>query len=120
SRHRGGLLEPTGPIAAFVRGDNRRLIDREAQALRRSEKRVLLIEPHADDLRVMGFNYMSRRRLDEVVRCAIRTTTESLRGTELGDQLSALPRARAERLRRPNTKPSSWPEELFPPARRSA
>jgi NTE family protein len=120
SRHRGGLLDPTGPIAAFVRGDNRRLIDREALALRRNGRRILLIEPHADDLRVMGFNYMSRRRLERVVECAIRTTTDSLRGTELGARLSALPRGPADRLRRPSTNPSSWPEELFPPARRSA
>jgi NTE family protein len=120
SRHRGGLLEPSGPIASLVRGDNRRLIDREAQALRRIGKRVQLIEPHADDLRVMGFNYMSGRRLDQIVNCAIRTTTDSLRGTELGDRLSALPHARADRLRRPKSKPSSWPDGLFPPARQSA
>jgi NTE family protein len=120
SRHRGGLLEPTGPIAAFVRGDNRRLVDREAIALRRSGRPVLLIEPHADDIRAMGYNYMSRKNPARVLECAVRTTTSSLRDTRLGEQLSSLPRGPVERVRRPETSPSSWPAELFPPSRRSA
>jgi NTE family protein len=120
SRHRGGLLEPTGRLAAFVRGDNRRLVDREALALRRNGRRVLLIEPHADDIRAMGYNYMSRRSSGRVMECAVTTTTASLRDTRLGEQLSALPRGRVERLRRPDTSPSNWPAELFPPAQRSA
>jgi NTE family protein len=120
SRHRGGLLAPSGPIAAFVRGDNRRLIDREVRALRRKGKRVLLIEPQADDLQVMGFNYMSRRNLDQVVGCAIKVTTRALRQSEMGAHLSALPSGPADRLRRPSSNPSTWPSELFPPVRRSA
>lgn len=120
SRHRGGLLQPSGPVAAFFRGDNRRLVDREVLALRRQGKRVLLIEPQADDLRAMGFNYMSRRKPGRVLDCGVRTTTASLRGSKLGAELSSLPRGRAERLSRPETKPSSWPPELFPPGRQAA
>lgn len=120
SRYRGGFFEPTGPIASVVRGDNRRLVDREKLALERLGKRVLLIEPCADDLKVMGFNYMSRRKLDRVVATAVRTMTGSLRGTELGRVLSALPKGAPDRLRRPRQSPSRWPADLFPPARRSA
>ena len=120
SQYRGGLLGPTGPIAAFVRGDNRRLLDREALALKRAGKRVVLIEPRAEDLRVMGFNYMSRRNLDRVVDTAVRTVGASLRGTELGKLLSSLPPGPPDRLRRPRRAPSSWPDELFPPVRRTA
>jgi hypothetical protein len=120
SRHRGGLLQPSGPVAAFFRGDNRRLVDREVLALKRKGKRVLLIEPQGDDLRAMGYNYMSRRKPGLVLECAVRTTTASLRGSKLGAQLSSLPRGRAERLSRPETKPSSWPPELFPPGRQAA
>jgi NTE family protein len=120
SRHRGRLLQPSGPIAAFFRGDNRRLVDREVLALRRKEKRVLLLEPQADDLRAMGFNYMSRRTPSRVLECAVRTTTASLRGSNLGAELSSLPRGRADRLSRPDTKPSSWPAKLFPPWRQVA
>jgi NTE family protein len=120
SRYRSGLLGPTGPLAALMRGDSRGTIDRETLALKRAGKRVLLLEPHADDLRVMGYNYMSRRGLDRVVECAIRTTTSSLTGTELGRRLSALPPGRPDRLRRPASSPSRWPAKLFPPAVRSA
>ncbi len=120
SRYRGGLLQPSGPIAAFVRGDNRRLLDREALALKGSGRRVMLVEPHADDLKVMGFNYMSRRNLDRVADTAVRTTTAALRGTQLGRALSALPAGSPDRLRRPQGSPSGWPVELFPPGRLSA
>jgi NTE family protein len=120
SRYRGGLFEPTGPIASFVRGDNRHLMDREVLALERKGKDVLLIEPKKEDLQVMGLNSMSRRRLDEVVNCALQSTTRELRDTQLGDQLAILPAGPDNRLRRPTTKPSSWPAKLFPPARRSA
>jgi NTE family protein len=120
SRHHGGFLEPTGPIAAFIRGDNQRMLDREALALRRAGKRVMLVEPHADDLKVMGFNYMTRRNLDRVAETAARTTTAALRGTELGRVLRALPAGSPDRLRRPQGSPSGWPVELFPPGRQSA
>lgn len=120
SRYRGGLFEPTGPIASLVRGDNRRLLDRETLALERSGKRVVVMEPHADDLRVMGFNYMSRRHLDRVVETAAKTMSASLRGTELGRLLASLPPGGPDRLRRPHRKPSTWPRELFPPVRRTA
>jgi NTE family protein len=120
SRHRGGLLQPSGPVAAFFRGDNRRLIDREVIALRRNGKRVLLIEPQADDLRAMGYNYMSRKTPRRVLESAMRTTTASLRGSKLGAELASLPRGRADRLSRPDTKPSSWPSNLFPPRRQVA
>jgi NTE family protein len=120
SRHHGRLLEPTGPIAAFVRGDNQRMLDREATGLRHAGKRVMLVEPNADDLTVMGLNYMKRRNLDRVAETAARTTTAALRGTELGRVLRALPAGSPDRLRRPQGSPSGWPVELFPPGRQSA
>ncbi len=120
SRVRGGWFEPTGPIAALVRGDNRKLIDREVAALERLGKHVFLIEPQADDLMAMGFNYMSRRGLDRIVKTAVRTTTAALKGTALGRRLSALPSGHEDRLRRPETDPANWPDELFPPVRRTA
>lgn len=120
TRHRGGLLDAAGPIAAFVRGDNRRLVDRETLSLKRAGKRVVLIEPRVDDLEVMGFNYMSRRHLDRIAETAARSTTAMLRGSVAGRILSRLPGGRPDRLRRPSGPPSTWPTELFPPSRRSA
>ncbi len=95
-------------------------MDREAGALRRAGKRVFLIEPSANDLRIMGFNYMSRRRLDQVAAAGQRTTVDALRAGELGTQLRTLPRGAPVRLRRPDSDPSAWPKDLFPPERRSA
>jgi NTE family protein len=120
SRFRGGLLEPTGRIAAFLRGDNRRLIDREALLLERAGKQVIVLEPNADDLHVMGFNYMSRKHLDRVMETAVKSTKAALRGTEPGRVLSMLPAGRPDRLRRPGGSPANWPADLFPPVRRSA
>jgi NTE family protein len=120
SRHRGGLLEPTGPLAALVRGDNRQIIDREKRLLERSGKQVLLIEPSAEDLEVMGLNYMSRRRVDGALRSAVKTTGSALRHSELASALESLPSGAAERIRRPDSSPSTWPAELFPPRLRTA
>jgi NTE family protein len=120
SRHRGRLLESTGPIAGFFRGDNRGLIDREVLLLERAGKQVILLEPSAADLDMMGFNYMSRKHLDRVTDAAVKSTTAVLRGTEQGRALSMLPAGRPDRLRRPHGGPASWPADLFPPARRSA
>jgi NTE family protein len=115
SLHRGGLFSPTGPIASAFRGDNRHVIEREATMLRRTGKRVFVVQPNAEDIAVMGFNYMSRRRLDRVAETAFRTTSEALDGTKLGRLLRSLPRGAGFRLRRPDSDPSTWPTGLFPP-----
>jgi NTE family protein len=120
SRHRGHIFESTGPIANFVRGSNKSMVDRELGALQRAGKRVILVEPRAEDLKIMGLNYMSTRRLAQIVKTAVRTTSAALRGTELGRQLKDLPSGARDRLRRPSGRPSSWPSDLFPPVRRSS
>jgi NTE family protein len=56
SRHRGNWFESTGAIASFVRGGNQVILDREVHALQSAGKRVLLVEPSAEDLKAMGFN----------------------------------------------------------------
>jgi NTE family protein len=90
SPHRGGLLEPTGRIASVVRGSGRSRLLRDARRLEQAGKRVLLLEPGAEALRVMGYNYMSGSRRDQVVATALRTTIAALRGSELGRSLSSL------------------------------
>lgn len=117
TRERGGLLSAAGPLAALVRGDNRRMIDREAQVLRRAGKQVVLLEPRAADLRLMGLNYMSRRRLDRVVEAAVVSVTAMLRRSPVAELFADLPAGAAERVRRPITDPAEWPEDLFPARR---
>jgi NTE family protein len=120
SRVHGGVFEPTGRLASLVRGNNQKQVERECAALEREGKRVLLIQPHHADIKVMGFNYMSRRNVDRVVESAVRTTTATLLGTDIGRRLRTLPSGSPARLRRPSQDPSQWPAELFPPLRRSA
>lgn len=120
SLYRGDLFSPTGPIASLFRGDNRHVIEREAKALRRSGKQVFVVQPNAEDIKVMGYNYMSRSRLDRVASTAFRTTSRALEGTELGRRLRELPRGARARMRRPDSDPSTWPDGLFPPQLRSA
>jgi hypothetical protein len=80
---------------------------------------VFVVQPNAEDIKVMGFNYMSRSRLDRVATTAFRTTSKVLEGTELGRRLRELPRGAHVRVRRPDSDPSIWPEGLFPPELRS-
>jgi NTE family protein len=120
SQDRGRWFESTGSIASFVRGDNRVILDREIRSLQRAGKRVLLLEPSAEDLRVMGFNYMSRSRVNQIVKTAARTTSAALRKDDVGRPLRELPAGARDRLRRPPGHPSTWPSDLFPPLRRTA
>ena len=120
SLYRGGPFSPTGRIASLFRGDNRRVIEREATALRRSGKHVFVIQPNAEDIKVMGFNYMRRSRLDRVAATAFRTTSRVLEDGELGHRLRELPRGAPVRMRRPDSESSTWPEGLYPPQLRSA
>jgi len=68
----------------------------------------------------MGLNYMSRRRANRVMRSAVATTTAALRDLEATAVLRRLPSGSADRVRRPSSSPASWPDELFPPERRTA
>lgn len=120
SRYRGRWFESTGALADFVRGGNRVILGREVRALRRAGKRVLVIDPSAEDLKAMGFNYMRGSGLEQVVKTAVRTTSAALRRTEIGAILRQLPAGAEERLRPPSADPSTWPAELFPPVRRTA
>ena len=90
SPHRGRFFEPTGSIATAVRGGARARLLRDARLLREAGKRVLLLEPGAEDVRVMGYNYLSGRRRDRVLAGALRTTAAALRGTALGREISSL------------------------------
>ncbi len=120
SRHRGGLLSASGPIASFVRGDQRTVIDRDVARLRDAGKRVILFEPGAEDLAVMGYNYMNGRNAVRIAETAFATATAALRSADAARELWSLPRGARHRLSRPKGAPATWPADLFPPQRRSA
>jgi NTE family protein len=107
-------------LAARMRSDAGRRLGSEAKRLREAGVEVVLIQPTADDLRVMGSNLMNRRRRPEVVKTAVRTVTEKLRQTPLGERLSeVLEPGHPLLVRRPEER-SSWEDLRAAAARRFA
>ena len=66
-------------VAARFRAQAGRRLGREAKKLREHGTEVLILQPTAEDLAVMGTNFMARDRREVVVERAIRTTARQLR-----------------------------------------
>jgi NTE family protein len=66
-------------VAAAMRRAAGKRLEHEAAKLRARGTEVLLLEPTADDLAVMGANYMARHRREQVLERARRTTAMRLR-----------------------------------------
>src|SRR3954464_2487409 len=71
--------EPGGGPQGKLRAANGRRLGHEARKLRAAGTEVVLLQPTAEDLAVMGSNPMSSRRRNAVIETAIRTTTRQLR-----------------------------------------
>src|SRR5436190_2884092 len=67
-----------GPRAALSAAAARRL-GREARKVRAAGAELVIVEPTAEDVAVMGSNPMSRRRRNEIIATAMRTTAARLR-----------------------------------------
>jgi NTE family protein len=86
---------PSERLGAAMRAASGRRVGREARKLRESGTEVLLIQPSAEDIGVMGVNYMARGRRAAVTEQATRSTALALRdmrGTDV-----TLPGARRRR-----------------------
>lgn len=66
-------------VAAVMRKQAGRRLGAEAKKLRERGTDVLLLQPTADDLALMGPNLMARDRREAVIERAIRTTARQLR-----------------------------------------
>lgn len=111
SRHRPHGLKPTARVGALIRSGAGRRLAREARTLRERGTEVVLLQPTARDLRIMGNNYMSGRRRNEVIQTAIETVTEQVRQADNWTLLRDLPAGQPYRLRRPEGIPESeWAE----------
>ena len=66
-------------VAARFRDQAGRRLGREAKKLRDRGTEVLILQPTAEDLSIMGTNLMARDRREAVVERAIRTTARQLR-----------------------------------------
>jgi NTE family protein len=70
---------PAERVAAVARAQSGRRLGREAKKLRDQGTDVLILQPTAEDLAIMGTNFMARDRREQVVERAIRTTGRQLR-----------------------------------------
>jgi NTE family protein len=104
-----------------IRGSTGRRLGSEAKKMRANGAEVVLIQPLAEDLAVMGTNLMSRRNRHRTIEAAIETVKRQLHEPENAELLAKLPPAkRPEKIHRPDGPPSEWPslriEELRPGA----
>jgi NTE family protein len=100
---------PIERLHAFMRSGSGRRLGSEAKKLKQAGTEVVLIQPQAEDLEVMGGNLMSSRRRNEVIELAVETVAEQLRRPAVRRQLEGLPAGEADRIRRPAGPPSAWP-----------
>jgi NTE family protein len=104
-----GALDPLGWLPAIARRVNRRRLEHEVRKVRRFGTDVVVLEPTADDLAVMGLNWMSAERRREVIESAERTVAEQLRRVHMRQALRGLPKGEAHKIREPEGPPASWP-----------
>jgi NTE family protein len=109
SLHSVPRRHPVERLHAFMRAASGRRLGSEARKLRDSKTTVVLIQPRAEDLALMGGNLMSGRRRHEVIELATRTVAAQLREPENRERLAALPPGDPDRVRRPQGPPSNWP-----------
>ncbi|MFL5824757.1 MAG: patatin-like phospholipase family protein [Solirubrobacteraceae bacterium] len=109
SLHVGGPRTLGERVAFSMRQAAGRRLGSEAKRLRANGIEVALIQPTVQDLDVMGGNLMSARRRHDVIQTAVRTVTEQLRESGLGERLSRLPAGHPYLVDRPPGAPATWP-----------
>jgi hypothetical protein len=87
-----------------------RRLGTEAARVRRAGAGVVLIHPTVHDLDAMGTNLMNRGRRHAVVETAVRSVTEHLRDSPVGERLRRLPAGIPELVARPPGSPAGWPD----------
>jgi NTE family protein len=70
---------PSDRVAALLRAQNGRRLGREAEKLRAAGKQVVIVQPEAADVALMGLNLMSGRRRVEVMEQARKSVALALR-----------------------------------------
>jgi NTE family protein len=120
SLHPTRAWNPAEVLAATMRRASGRRLGSEARKLRSEGTEVVLVQPTAEDLAVIGPNLMSRRRRHQVIELARRTVAEQLNEPENRMLLECLPEGDPYLVRRPSGPPSAWPSLTEAAARRQA
>jgi NTE family protein len=100
---------PIERFHSFMRNGWGRRLGSEARKLREAGMEVVLIQPLAEDLDVMGGNLMSTKRRHEAIETATRTVARQLRKAAVRELLADLPPGDPDRIRKPSGPPSTWP-----------
>ena len=95
---------PADHVAGLMRSSAGRRLGREAKKLRERGTNVLILQPTAEDLAVMGVNFMAKDRREEVIERAVRTTARQLRRRR-GREGVVLPKKTPARRTRPAAQP---------------
>ena len=111
-----GLLDL---LPLFTNGSGRRRLAHEERKVRRFGSEVLVLEPTAEDRAIMGRNWMSGERRQQVIKTTQRTMAEQLRAPAVRALVDSLPPGEPHKIEQPPGPPSSWPD-LRPAARRQA
>ena len=101
---------PVERLHAFMRSASGRRLGSERKRLEEHGTEVVVVQPTAEDLEIMGGNLMSRRRRHEVVELATRTVARQLRQPAVRRALAGLPPGDPDRIRQPQKPPSEWPQ----------
>jgi NTE family protein len=107
-------------IAFSLRQGSGRRLGAETARVRGAGSEVVLIQPTVHDLDAMGTNLMNRGRRGAVVETAVRTVTEHLRDSPVGERLRRLPAGIPELVARPPGTPADWPDLRSAAHRRAA
>jgi NTE family protein len=118
TRHRDASLNPLDRVAQAVRTAAGRRLGYEARKVRAKGTEVVLIQPVADDLALMGRNLMRRKGRHDVIEMARRTVAEQLRDPAVAELLAGLPQGEPHKVSRPAGDPATWPP--IGPAARAA
>jgi len=93
-----GARGPAGRLAAALRASAGRRLGHEVRKLREEGTEVLVLQPTADDLAVMGTNLMARGRRQEVTEQASTSVARELH--RLRGQVPGLASTRRRPLRK--------------------
>ena len=109
SLHPTRAWNPAEWVSGAMRRASGRRLGSEARTLRHAGTEVVLIQPTAVDLEVIGPNLMSRRRRQQVIETARRTVAEQLDEPQNRELIDGLPQGHPYLTRRPEGPPSEWP-----------
>jgi NTE family protein len=101
---------PAGRLSRMLRTNSGRRLGREARQVRASGAELVLIQPLAEDLELMGTNLMNGKRRHEVIMRAVDTVRTQIARPSMRSLLEELPAGEPHKVSRPEGDPSTWPE----------